>query len=161
MTNFPVINTSPLIFLTKGGYLKLLKVLNEVIIVPKAVADEIMAYGEEDITYQQLKQNSWLQITPIENIPSIIQNWDLGQGESEVLAYSYLNQRPECIIDDLAGRRCAIALKIPVRGTLGIVLLAKQKGEISKAKPIIQELRKTGMYLSDAVISKALSLVGE
>ena len=41
--NYPAINTSPLIFLTKGGYLDLLKILSPIIIVPTAIADEIQA----------------------------------------------------------------------------------------------------------------------
>ena len=161
MSNFPAVNTSPLIFLSRGGYLSLLQSLSRTIIVPQAVADEIQAYGEDDVTYQQLNSNNWLKIQKIENVPTIIQNWDLGKGESEVLAWGYLHKGTEVIIDDLAARRCAATLKIPIRGTLGIVLLAKKKGIIPKAKPVIEELRQMGMYLSDTIIKKALLYVGE
>lgn len=150
-----------MIFLSKGNYLELLKILGETIIVPKGVADEIKTYGEDDITYQQLKSNDWLRIEEIKSVPTIIQNWDLGKGESEVLAWAYLHKTTEVIIDDLAARRCATTLQIPLRGTLGLVLLAKQKGKISKAKSVIEDLRQAGMYLSDSVIKKALSYIGE
>jgi len=62
VSNFPAVNTSPLIFLSKGGYLDLLKILGEAIIVPQAVAEEIQTYGEDDVTYQQLNSNNWLKI---------------------------------------------------------------------------------------------------
>ncbi|WP_232826136.1 DUF3368 domain-containing protein [Cyanothece sp. BG0011] len=127
MNPHPAINTSPLIFLSKAGYLDLLKTLSSTIIVPQAVATEIQAYGQNDLTYQQLNQQNWLEIRSISSVPSIIQNWDLGSGESEVLAWGYLNKGTEIILDDLAARKCAITLKIPMRGTLGIVLLAKKK----------------------------------
>lgn len=161
MNSHPAINTSPLIFLSKAGYIDLLRILSSTIIVPQAVAREIQAYGKNDLTYQQLNKQEWLKIKSISSVPTIIQNWDLGSGESEVLAWGYLNKGTEIILDDLAARRCAITLKIPVRGTLGLVLLAKQKGVISQARPVIEELKQTGMYLSDSVINQALTLVGE
>jgi predicted nucleic acid-binding protein len=60
-----------------------------------------------------------------------------------------------------AGRRCATTLGIPIRGTLGLVLTAKQRGEISTARPVLEQLRLSGMYLSDRVMNQALALVGE
>ncbi|MEY3403806.1 MAG: hypothetical protein RLZZ86_3428 [Cyanobacteriota bacterium] len=52
-------------------------------------------------------------------------------------------------------------LGIPIRGTLGIVLTAKQRGIIRSARPVLEQLRLRGMYLSDKVINQALTLVGE
>lgn len=60
-----------------------------------------------------------------------------------------------------AGYRCATTLGIPIRGTLGLVLTAKQRGEISAARPVLEQLRLSGMYLSDWVMNQALALVGE
>ena len=65
------------------------------------------------------------------------------------------------IVDDLAARRCAAALSIRVRGTLGLVLLAKQRGRIDAARPVLQAMRASGMYLSDEVLDQAVALVGE
>ncbi|MDF5738581.1 MULTISPECIES: DUF3368 domain-containing protein [unclassified Nostoc] len=42
-----------------------------------------------------------------------------------------------------------------------MVLTAKQRGKITTARPIIENLRSSGMYLSDRVINQALVLVGE
>ncbi len=64
-------------------------------------------------------------------------------------------------MDDLAARRCAGALGIPVRGTLGLVLTAKQQGEITAARPVLEQLRLCGMYLSDRVMNQALARIGE
>jgi predicted nucleic acid-binding protein len=65
------------------------------------------------------------------------------------------------ILDDLAARRCAATLRIPVRGTLGLVLIARQRGRIPAARPVLEGMRASGMYLSDSVMNKALALVGE
>jgi predicted nucleic acid-binding protein len=85
----------------------------------------------------------------------------LGAGESAVLTWGYVNPGTEVIVDDLAARRCAAALGIPVRGTLGLVLTAKQQGILPAARPVLEQLRLSGMYLSDRVMNQALVLVGE
>jgi predicted nucleic acid-binding protein len=157
----PAINTSPLIFLSKGGFLHLLQILSPEIIVPQAVATEIQAYGQTDVTTMALAATSWLVEVVTPPVPAIIQSWDLGPGESAVLTWAYVNTGTEVILDDLAARRCAVALGIPVRGTLGIVLTAKQREAIPAARPVLEQLRLCGMYLSDRVMNQALALVGE
>jgi predicted nucleic acid-binding protein len=157
----PAINTSPLIFLTKGGVLELLQIISQEIIVPAAVATEIQAYGEMDVTAIALVQKNWLVVVETPPVPTVIQSWDLGAGESAVLTWGYVHPGTEVILDDLAARRCAAALGIPVRGTLGLVLHAKQQGIIPTARPILEKLRLSGMYLSDRVMNQALALIGE
>jgi hypothetical protein len=65
------------------------------------------------------------------------------------------------IIDNGAGRRCAETLGIPLRETLGLLLLAKHAGHISQARPVVESLRREGMYLLDGTLDRALALVGE
>jgi predicted nucleic acid-binding protein len=161
LANLTVINTSPLIFLSKAGLINLLQILSPEIIVPKAVRDEIYAYGEDDITAQILQATDWLLDRETPKIPTIIHNWDLGAGESEVLAWGYTQKGTQIILDDLAGRRCALALGIPVRGTLGLILVAKKLGVIPLARPVLEQLRLTGMYLSDSIMNQVLAKVGE
>ncbi|MEA5507592.1 DUF3368 domain-containing protein [Halotia wernerae UHCC 0503] len=161
MAELPAINTSPLIFLTKGSFLDLLLLISPSIIVPASVAAEIQAYGSTDVTAAALKNTDWLVVQETPPIPNVIQNWDLGLGESAVLTWGYANPGTEVILDDLAARRCAATLGIPVRGTLGIVIAAKQRGVIPAARPVLEQLRLCGMYLSDRVINQALALVEE
>jgi predicted nucleic acid-binding protein len=161
VAELPVINTSPLIFLTKGGFLDLLQVISSSVIVPDAVAAEIQAYGSADVTAVALNNTDWLVVQETPPVPNVIQSWDLGLGESAVLTWGYVNPGTEVILDDLAARRCATTLGIPLRGTLGIVITAKKRGVIPVARPILEQLRLSGMYLSDRTINQALALVGE
>ena len=161
MAEFPAVNTSPLIFLTQANLLDLLQILSPKNIVPQAVATEIQAYGNTDITAQMLAKTDWLVVTQTPAIPAVIQSWDLGAGESEVLSWGYHHSNTEVIIDDLAARRCAQALGIAVRGTLGLVLTAKQRGVISEARPVLEQLRLSGMYLSERLMNQVLMSVGE
>jgi predicted nucleic acid-binding protein len=65
------------------------------------------------------------------------------------------------IVDDLAARRCAEALGLPLTGTLGLVLKAKRKGLLPAARPALGKLLAAGMYLSPRILDQALALVGE
>lgn len=147
--------------LTGAGLLDLLQLLSQEIVVPAAVAIEIQQYGVRDVTSQAIAQTDWLVVVETPPVPELIQSWDLGPGESAVLTWGYVHPNTEVIVDDLAACRCAVALGIPVRGTLGLVLIAKQRGTIPAARPLLEQLRDSGMYLSDRVMNQALALVGE
>jgi predicted nucleic acid-binding protein len=157
----PAVNASPLIYLVRAGLLDLLQLLGSEIVLPLAVAAEIQQRGQSDPAVQALNQTAWLSLVQTPPVPASIQAWGLGLGESSVLAWAHANPGTEVIIDDLAARRCAAALSIPVRGTLGLVLTAKQRGQIPAARPLLLQLRQAGMYLSDRVLNQALALIGE
>jgi predicted nucleic acid-binding protein len=72
-------------------------------------------------------------------------------------------QLPGCevVIDDRAGRRCADAHGISLLKTVGLVILAKRLGRIAAARPIIEDLRRVGLYVKDNVIADALKQAGE
>jgi predicted nucleic acid-binding protein len=157
----PAVNASPLIFLAKAGFLDFLRLLADTVMVPTSVAAEIRRRGPTDITALALQETAWITCVEDPPIPQLIQAWDLGVGESAVLAWAYTRSGTEAIIDDLAGRRCAAALGIPVRGTLGLILTAKRRASTPQARPVLERLRQAGMYLSDRIMNQALTLVGE
>lgn len=161
MAERAVVNASPLIFLSRAGLLDLLQLLSSEIIVPEIVASEIEIRGKSDPTAQAIANTAWFLVTPTPPVPTKIQAWGLGPGESSVLAWAYAHRDSEAIIDDLAGRRCAAAFNIPVRGTLGLALIAKQRGRIPSARRVLEQLRQGGMYLSDHLMDEALARVGE
>lgn len=161
MAERPVVNASPVIFLANAGLLDLLKVAGSELVVTTPVVAEIKRRGVTDPTVQALERSPWLTVIESPLIPAVIQSWDLGAGESATLAWAHSHPGTEAIIDDLSARRCATALGIPVRGTLGLVLTAKRRGQIPAARPVLEKLRQAGMYLSDRVLNQALALVGE
>lgn len=156
-----IINASPLIFLSRSGHLALLRAFADDVWVPETVAEEILRRGPDDQTARAIQQTPWLSIKPVPAIPQTIAEWRLGKGESGVLALATEHAGSEVIIDDLAGRKCAASLGIPVRGTLGIVLVAKRRGVIPLARPVLEEMMRAGLYLSKKVLNKALQKVDE
>ncbi len=66
------------------------------------------------------------------------------------------------ILDDAEGRACARSLRIPVVGTLGLVLRAKKRGRIDSAAAVMRAVRAAGLYLDEALLREALGgAVGE
>lgn len=161
MDNPAVINASPLIFFSRAQQMDLLHHFTARIFVPEPVADEILMKGPEDVTVKALGSIPWLEVVPAVPVPEGILEWGLGPGESSVLAFAKEHSGMEAIIDDLVGRKCAAYLKIPIRGTLGIVLVSKKRGLIPAARPVIETLIQSGLYLSRPVIDEALKRVGE
>lgn len=156
-----VVNASPLIFLAKAGLIHFLQQAAPLVLIPAAVADEISRRGRDDITARTLASASWLTTVEAPAVPPLIQAWDLGPGESAVLAYAQAHPGVVAIIDDGAGRRCAETLGVPLLGTLGLVMIAKKRGLIPAARPVIALLKQQGMFLSESTIDRALLLIGE
>lgn len=156
-----VVNTSPLIHLAEASLLHLLREAAPTVWVPEPVAREIRAYGNLDPTARALAAHDWLEVQPVPVLSAQVLAWDLGPGETAVLELARTFPGSTAVIDDLAGRRCAEALGLPLRGTVGLVLAAKQAGRLTAARPVLENLRDSGMYLSDAVLQRALRRVGE
>lgn len=104
---------------------------------------------------------SWIRIVEPPEVSTLTAARDLGAGESSVLAWAQAHPGTVAILDDLAARRCASAMGIECRGSVGLVLRAKRAGRLATARPFVERLREAGLHLSDSVVNRALALVGE
>ena len=155
----PVVNASPVIVLARAGQIDLLRLLGDRIVIPAAVAAEVMVHSDE--AARTLNTEEWIEQVPPGPVSEVVAAWDLGAGESAVLTWALRHAGTLAVIDDYAARKCASTFGVTVRGTLGLALLAKQRGRVTEARPLVEELRRAGLYLSDAVVRDALALVGE
>ena len=157
----PVVNASPLIYLSHAGLIDLLQVEGSPVHVPRTVSEEILRRGPDDPTVRVLSTTAWLhQVEPVPPSSKVL-FWKLGPGETSVLSWALAHPGSVAIVDDLAARRCAEVLEMPLIGTLGIVLKAKRQGILPAARPAIEKLLGAGMYLSGKIIDQALALVDE
>ena len=156
-----VVNASPLIILAKVDQISLLKDLCEEMIIPFGVKKEIDEGPENDPARCWLKNEGRKWVRDIGPISSVISAWDLGQGETEVLNWAYEHPGFEAILDDKAAKNCASSVHIKVRGTIGIILLAKKEGIIEKVSPIFNRLPKVGFRIQPAILAAAKKLVDE
>jgi predicted nucleic acid-binding protein len=156
-----IVDSSPLILLAKVGQLDLLCAGVPEILVPDAVFSEVGGHGLTDPVFYQIQNTNWLRIVPAPPTPPRVLVWGLGAGESAVLTIALTHPECEAILDDRDARRCAQALSIGVRGTIGLVILAKQIGLLPSARPVVEQLRHVGLFLTDDMANQALALVGE
>lgn len=65
------------------------------------------------------------------------------------------------LMDDKAGRRMAKNFGVTTIGTVGVLVLAKQKKLLAAVKPSLDQLTQSGYFLGDSLIASALVAAGE
>ena len=65
------------------------------------------------------------------------------------------------IIDDRLGREVARRLGVVVTGTGGVLIQAKQQGLVPAVRPLLEQIRRNGYWLSDEVVQLVSRLAGE
>lgn len=158
MSDAWIVDASPLILLAKADKLDLLVQLAPRIQIPATVADEVAVPSVGRRVLDSLRD--WERLTDLP-IPDEIARWSLDAGESQVLAHALAQPGSRAVLDDLAARRSAEALGVRITGTVGVILRAKQTGIVPAARPVLQHLRETGLYLSDRLFDEFLAIVGE
>lgn len=88
-------------------------------------------------------------------------NETLDPGESEAIALAQQMLPQWIILDDLAARHVAEAMGLPVIGTLGVLLQAKDPGFIAEVKPLLDKLRDQNLYISETLHKHILKSAGE
>ncbi len=137
MTDKVIINASPLIFLSRSHHLALLKSFADEVWVPEPVPKKFYSEVSKTSLLRQSRKRLGSSHSLLRTHPCLFWNGGLVRENLPVLALSLAHTDTEVIIDDLAGRKYADSLDIPVRGTLGLVLVAKKRGVIPEARPVI------------------------
>ena len=86
---------------------------------------------------------------------------ELDEGEAEVIAIAKEKKFQIVCIDEFAGRQYAKLHGLEVIGTLGILLIAKQKSYISELRPLLQELINSNRHIGKILCNQILYKVGE
>jgi hypothetical protein len=83
---------------------------------------------------------------------------DVGEAAAIALARS---EGGLLLMDDDRGRRLALRLGLAVKGTLGILVLAKRRGHVEHVRPLLDALLKQGIRVSGTLVDATLREVGE
>lgn len=156
-----VCNTSPIQYLHQLGQLHLLPALVGQVIIPPAVVAELDRGRDLGVDLPDTAVLTWIVVRHPIHTPALPQANDLGPGESEVLALAMEADDAVAILDDGLARQVAQRLGIPIRGTLGVLLDAKQAGLISQVRPLLDELQALQFRLAPATREAVLRLAGE
>ncbi len=147
-----MVNASPLIVLGKIAQIPLLPRLSQTLVIPAGVASEIDAGPETDPARQWLSGPGRTYVQDTGPVEPLIARWDLGRGESEVLSWALKHPGFEVIVDDLASRKCATALHLPVRGTLGVLLLARKEGHLADLEAALARVQEAGLHIATEIL---------
>ena len=156
-----VVDATPLITLGRAGLFDLIRLAGEPIVVPAAVAVEIDRRGHGDPVVMALRSADWLTIVAEAPVPPMLAHFDLGAGETAVMAWALAHPGCIAVIDDLTARRRAAALGISVRGTLSLIIETKRRGLVERIAPTIEHVRRAGFYVSDRLVEDILRRAGE
>jgi predicted nucleic acid-binding protein len=155
-----VSNTTPIISLLKLSRLDILQKLYGEILIPKAVFDEIEA-GRDKNYYQDLSKIDWIKITNIKDTRSVKYFMDLDTGEAEAIVLATEINADLIILDEKLGRFHAKHADLKVTGTIGVLIKAKSQGLVKEIRPLLVDLTKKDVWLSDRLIQDILKQVGE
>jgi len=121
-------NTSPLLYLYRGGMLEWLPALFDRVWVPKAVVRELKRGREEGFDVPDLDDCPWVVVAEPRSIPSEWLAADLGPGELAAISLALENPGRVLLLDDALARRVAQAAGLNVWGILKVLLVLRHGG---------------------------------
>lgn len=160
-----VSNTGPLIALAKLDQMDLLpRLVPDGVFIPDVIQRELWAKSGFESPILQTALNNFIQIKEPEQVSAAVKiiTLNLDEGEKQAIRLaSTINQPLLLLLDDNAGRKAAKKLNLPITGTVGLLLKAKEKGLITAVMPLIEQLRAYNYWLSDALVASVKKISGE
>ncbi len=157
-----ICNATPLIAFARIGQLALLQKVVGTLVIPNAVAREISVYSDIQHGLIDLAQEPWISVQTLQSEDQVhLLLPTLDRGEAEVIALALERAAGLVLIDELTGRKVAESLHLTVSGSVGILIQAKQMGEISAVKPLLDEMMQRGIRYSPRFVTAILQRIGE
>lgn len=156
-----ICNTSPLQYLHQADVLEFLPALVGQVYVPEAVVAELEEGRRRNVRLPNLEELSWLTVRPVRDRTLLPMVTHLGDGEKEVLALGLETQDALLLFDDRDARRYARSLELDISGTLGILLLAKERGILDAVQPVLDRLQALRFRLHARTHHMVLKHAGE
>jgi predicted nucleic acid-binding protein len=144
--------------LGKADLLNTVSPLADLWIVPEKVISEVEA--KRPIAPYLADLNHYSKES-VEQADPLVMPWNLGQGESEVLTIALQKGNATVVLDDLLARKCAKLLKLPLIGSIGLLVKARRTGLIGTVRPEIEKLLEAGLRIDAETLNSIYSTIGE
>lgn len=160
-----VSNTSPILGLAAIGCLHLIRQQFGLVEIPSVVFSELKTEtsfrGVADIN--RAIRDNWIVQVEVQDQPLVqALSLDLDRGEAEAIALALQRGSPYVIMDETDGRARAKAMGLKPVGVLGILLRAKQDGQLASVRQAMQALRQEiGFYIANELFMSILKLASE
>ncbi len=157
-----VCNATPLINFAAINRLDILETAFCKIVIPQAVYHETTVAGFPGSEFVlQAIASKWLQVRSVSTIASNIP-LELDNGEREAIALALLTGKQRILLDEREARKVALSLELQVIGTLGILLLAKNREIITQVQPLLDAMIDTAQYwVNRTLYEQVLRQAGE
>ncbi len=152
-------DSSALIALATCQALHLLDLLADDVYVPRGVYCEVVVQDKPEAQTLSAFLEGRVKEVDIERF--VIDAGSLGRGEIEAMAIAKQLFADVLVIDDQRARRIARINRIPVIGSLGILLLAKKEKLTPQIRQFIEPLRRSGLFFAETLLRDVLRIAGE
>ncbi|WP_262246178.1 DUF3368 domain-containing protein [Parapedobacter soli] len=146
-----ITDTSCFILLTKIDALDVLKELFTTVFTTPEIAEE---FGDP--------LPEWVIVKPVTNrktFHSYLGKVDRGEASALVLADEI--HADLLVIDDMKARKFAQKIGFTLKGTLGLLIMARQEGVITELRPYLGRVQRTNFRVAKSLIEQCLRIVGE
>jgi predicted nucleic acid-binding protein len=152
-----VADSGPLIALARLDLLWLPARLEREVLVTETVWDEITRAPAdcESQLFQAARSSGWLTVLPDPETSD--GSWAnlLDDGERSALSLA-LQSGAIVLVDELRARAVAARLGLSVVGTLGLLLVARERGMVGPLRPLVDVLTGSGHFLSRRLVEQVL-----
>lgn len=155
-----IADTSPLQYLFQVGLIELLRGLFGTVQVPDVVRDELRVGRRLGFDVPDPDEFPWMMIRS-PPVQAAVEHFELGAGERAALALALEMGNCLVLLDDAAARIVAKQIGVSTTGTLGILLLAKERGILPAVAPVLASLQQRGFRVAEAVRLRVLDLAKE
>jgi predicted nucleic acid-binding protein len=157
-----VCDTGPLIALAKLDQLSLLRQVFSHVLIPPAVQRELLAKSGPESARLDNAMEDLIRVGPpgplSPEVKLATQRLNIGEQQAVALAHQH---QALLVIDDRLGRVAAQRMGLAVTGSVGVLLRAKEARLIPGVHPLLDEMRRSGYWLSDETVAIAVKLAGE
>ena len=154
-----VADAGPIITLAAIGRFELLRDLASEDVVPRRVFDEVVA-GAPRPGANEIR-SGWIHVADAGRELSDAFALMVDRGEAEALAIAKERPGSVLVVDDMRARRLALELGLRFTGTLGILDMARRSGLLGSLRAEIENLRRAGFRIAEAVAAEFLRRSGE
>jgi predicted nucleic acid-binding protein len=162
MAERPIIaDSGPLISLARIERLSLLQGLFGVVRIPEAVMGEVAQGAAEGRPGAvDIRAAAWIEVVRVDATATAGYELLVDAGEAAAIALAK-SEGGLLLIDDDRGRRLALRLGLAVKGTLGLLVLARRRGHIERVRPLLDALLQQGIHISQRLVDATMHEVGE
>lgn len=158
-----VSDAGPLIHLSLVSSLGLLREIYGRILIPDLVYEEVVKRGKGLAGSTEVAGADWIGVVghPPESDLFRLLRTHLDSGEAAAICLA-VDQKAQWILsDDRPARLAAEALGLQVKGTVGILAMAKREGLIPAVAPLLRLLQDSGVWLAKELVARALQDLDE